>query len=177
MKKVSLFLSFLLIFALISCAQELTSTTTDFETSIQETTESSETDLSKNCSYSIEVSINNGTQVIDTDFVMCVAYGNNDQSEFTADGFCFPYQESMIDHKDDMQIINDSNEIDTTYGQGITIYNIEVFDSTGTRIGVWDSLNEHPDLSPGEYIIQLSSRKSESDCTIEGHHYFILKVE
>jgi|GEM_PF-5591334 len=177
MKRFLMVLMFILFFALVSCSQEQTSITTIIETSLPVTTGPIETDMSDNCSYTIELSIDNGSQVIAANFVMCLAYGNNNNGDFTADGFCYPYEQSMDDHMSEMAVMNDSEEINIIHDQNVSVYQIQVFDLSGTSIGEWDSLNNHPNLNPGEYIVRLSSRKNESDCTINGHHYFVLSVE
>jgi hypothetical protein len=167
----------IIMFGLASCNQANLTSTDEITTTLDETTDHETTRFRDLCSYTIDVSIDNGSQVIETNFVMCVAYGDNGEEEFTADGFCYPYQQNMTDYINEMEVIDDSEALTIVWDSNITVYKIEVFDDQGVSIGEWDSLVNHPDLGPGQYIVQLSSRKTESDCVTSGHHYFILNVE
>lgn len=159
--------SFFLIFSLFlsfSCTNgELTS---DISTTKQETTQSQ----LNQCSYDIDLSITNGSESIETHFVMCVASGTGGEN-FTADGFCLPY--NFVDNTDSFASIDDTNALSIVQSD-LYIDDIEVFNMQGTLLDTWSSLTDHPTLDSGQYIIRIHSRSLEDSCIIEGHHYFIL---
>lgn len=163
---------------LVSCNRENTSTeeptTSVITTSDQDTRTEEQTTHEINCSFNINLDISNGSDQIDPIFVMCLAYGDGSGEDFTADGFCIPYD--FVGNKASFPLIIDSQDL-SLVTTNVLVHNIEVFDLAGEQVTTWTSLEEHPNLDTGDYIIRLSTRLVEDECLIEGDHYFILQVE
>ncbi len=136
-------------------------------------TETTTTSSHESCSYSISVDVSNGTEQVETEFIMTLAYGTGDLG-FTADGIWATYD--LVDNLDDLPSIDQSATMELTRHNGATVGQVDVYDSDGVLLMTWNSWDERSTLDAGQYFIVISSNKTESTCNISGKCVFVLNV-
>lgn len=126
------------------------------------------------CSFTISVGVSNGVEQIETETILCVSYGTNpDEDNFTADGICNIYD--FVANMENFQTIDQTDDM-TLLKPFVTVGSINVYDAEGNLLETWLSWDERVALATGQYIIRLSVSKTEANCYMSGHSYFVLNV-